>query len=77
MQIEDAHNESLLARNDTPIKPNTKGDKHNIFLLLILYTLQGVPMGLSLTIPIIMQNKHKTSFNDQVYMILLIITVYN
>lgn len=63
------HIESLLEkhdRDDTPIEPNTKGDKCNIFVLFVLYTLQGVPVGLSYAVPIILQNKHKTSFSDQV-----------
>lgn len=65
--IEITHIESLLEKHDThPVKPNSKGDKRNIFVLLVLYTLQGVPLGLSLAIPIIIQNLHRTSFKEQV-----------
>lgn len=45
--------------------PSTKGDRMNIALLLFLYTLQGVPLGLSSAIPIIMQKKHIT-YKEQV-----------
>jgi len=45
--------------------PNTVGDRLNIAILLILYTLQGVPLGLSAAIPIIMQKKHIT-YKEQV-----------
>nr|XP_008197242.1 PREDICTED: acetyl-coenzyme A transporter 1 [Tribolium castaneum]XP_971594.2 PREDICTED: acetyl-coenzyme A transporter 1 [Tribolium castaneum] len=36
---------------------NLKGDKQNIALLLCLYTLQGIPLGLSSAIPMILQNR--------------------
>lgn len=44
---------------------NTSGDWMNIIILLILYTLQGIPLGLSAAIPIIMQKKHIT-YKEQV-----------
>lgn len=72
--IEETHIESLIEKDDTPPEQtNVKGDKRNIFLLFVLYTLQGVPLGLSLSIPIIMQNMHKSSFIDQVNIILAIL----
>lgn len=49
----------------TKIMPSVIGDKLNIFILLFLYTLQGVPLGLSAAIPIIMQKKHIT-YKEQV-----------
>jgi len=45
--------------------PCTIGDRLNIAILLFLYTLQGVPLGLSAAIPIIMQKKHIT-YKEQV-----------
>jgi PAT family acetyl-CoA transporter-like MFS transporter 1 len=45
--------------------PSTIGDRLNIAILLFLYTLQGVPLGLSAAIPIIMQKKHIT-YKEQV-----------
>ncbi|XP_050523109.1 acetyl-coenzyme A transporter 1-like isoform X7 [Daktulosphaira vitifoliae] len=46
------------------VKPNLKGEWKNIFLLLLLYMLQGIPMGLSFAIPLILQNQ-KVSYTDQ------------
>ncbi|XP_029343305.1 acetyl-coenzyme A transporter 1 isoform X2 [Acyrthosiphon pisum] len=63
--IEITHIESLIEKHDTPVTANSKGDKRNIFVLLVLYTLQGVPLGLSLAIPIIIQNMHRSSFKEQ------------
>lgn len=34
-----------------------RGDWSNVLVLLLLYTLQGVPMGLSMTIPLILQER--------------------
>lgn len=42
-----------------------KGDEWNIALLLFLYLLQGIPLGLSAAIPIILQNR-KVNYSDQV-----------
>jgi PAT family acetyl-CoA transporter-like MFS transporter 1 len=44
---------------------NLKGDKQNIALLLCLYTLQGIPLGLSSAIPMILQNRG-VSYKQQV-----------
>ncbi|XP_050297241.1 acetyl-coenzyme A transporter 1 [Anthonomus grandis grandis] len=38
-------------------KSDIRGDKMNILLLLFLYTLQGIPLGLSAAIPMILQNR--------------------
>ncbi|KAL4098375.1 hypothetical protein QTP88_023000 [Uroleucon formosanum] len=65
MMIEITHIESLIEKHDIPVRENSKGDKRNIFVLLVLYTLQGVPLGLSLAIPIIIQNMHRSSFKEQ------------
>lgn len=47
-------------------KPNLKGDWLNFFLLLLLYTMQGIPFGLALIMPIILQSKKNVSYKDQV-----------
>lgn len=44
--------------------PDPSKDKGNIILLLILYTLQGIPMGLAASIPLILQKYHIT-YTDQ------------
>lgn len=67
--MEDNHIEiidSLIERHDITVKSNIKEDKLNIFLLLILYTLQGVPLGFSLAIPVIIQNVKSSSYSQQV-----------
>lgn len=68
--IEDAFNGFSLKQNkhkshSSKAKPSTVGDRLNIAILLFLYTLQGVPLGLSAAIPIIMQKKHIT-YKEQV-----------
>jgi len=47
-------------------KPNLKGDWLNLFLLLLLYTMQGIPFGLASSMPIIMQSNKNVSYSDQV-----------
>eukprot|EP00947_MAST-08B_sp_MAST-8B-sp1_P000383 g383.t1 len=37
-----------------------EGDWANIFVLLLLYTLQGIPMGLASSVPLILQEKGAT-----------------
>lgn len=57
--------------NGEPLLPNSvttsnlKGDRKNIALLFFLYTLQGIPLGLSAAIPMILQN-HGVSYKQQV-----------
>lgn len=63
--VDATHFESLIDKHNIPIKSNAKRDKNNIFLLLVLYTLQGLPLGFSLAIPILMQNID-ASYSEQV-----------
>lgn len=44
---------------------NVKGDETNIAILLFLYLLQGIPLGLCSSIPMILQN-HGVSYKQQV-----------
>ncbi|KAL4097361.1 hypothetical protein QTP88_022150 [Uroleucon formosanum] len=46
------------------IKPNLKGDRLNVAFLVLLYMLQGIPLGISLAIRAYMQNK-KVSYGQQ------------
>lgn len=48
----------------TVIKPNLKGDRLNVALLVLLYMLQGVPVGISFAIRTYMQNM-KVSYIQQ------------
>ncbi|XP_050442543.1 acetyl-coenzyme A transporter 1 [Adelges cooleyi] len=65
MFLENNENKSSLIEKKSDsqsfkVKPNAISDSFNIAILLFLYTLQGVPLGLSAAIPIIMQKKHIT-----------------
>lgn len=46
-----------LEHDDILEKSDIRGDRMNIALLLILYFLQGIPLGLCATIPILLQNR--------------------
>lgn len=48
------------------LKPNLKGDWPNFFLLLLLYTIQGLPLGISAALPLIFQSKKAVTYKDQV-----------
>lgn len=72
-------NEHSIHMNDLlPLNPDTSnsleeitgagrfhGDGKNITLLFLLYTLQGIPLGLSAAIPMILQNRG-VSYKQQV-----------
>jgi PAT family acetyl-CoA transporter-like MFS transporter 1 len=45
-------------------KSNLKGDYRNVGILLLLYGLQGVPQGIGLAMPILLQNRG-VSYTDQ------------
>lgn len=64
--IETTHIESLIEKPSIPVKSNPKNDAFNIFLLLVLYTLQGVPLGFSYAIQILIHNIPKSSYYKQV-----------
>jgi len=69
-QLEDElENTTAVAADDdsnSAEKPSLKGDWLNFFLLLLLYTMQGIPFGLTLAMPIIFQNNKNVSYKDQV-----------
>lgn len=46
-------------------RSNVRGDEKNILLLFFLYTLQGIPLGLSAAIPMILLNRG-VSYKQQV-----------
>lgn len=49
-----------------PDKSNLKGDWLNFFLLILLYTIQGLPLGLAIALPIIFQSKKMVTYKEQV-----------
>lgn len=50
-----------------PAKPNLKGDWLNFFLLILLYTIQGLPLGLAIALPIIFQSKKIVTYKEQAF----------
>ncbi|XP_072428745.1 acetyl-coenzyme A transporter 1 isoform X2 [Chiloscyllium punctatum] len=67
--LEVDENKSLLENNDNGLlEPDHKvvltNDFNNILLLLFLYVLQGIPLGLAGSIPLILQSKN-VSYSDQ------------
>jgi PAT family acetyl-CoA transporter-like MFS transporter 1 len=49
---------------DAPQIWSWKGEGKNIALLFFLYLLQGIPLGLTASIPLMLQNRH-VSYKDQ------------
>ncbi|XP_029471736.1 acetyl-coenzyme A transporter 1 [Rhinatrema bivittatum] len=61
--------EILLQDSDTPVPKvitGYKGELGNILLLLFLYVLQGIPLGLAGSIPLILQTRN-VSYTDQAF----------
>ncbi|KAE9541116.1 hypothetical protein AGLY_004361 [Aphis glycines] len=50
-----------------PVKSNLKGDWLNFFLLILLYTIQGLPLGLAIALPIIFQSKKMVTYKEQAF----------
>ncbi|KAE9541283.1 hypothetical protein AGLY_004528 [Aphis glycines] len=46
-------------------KPNLDGDRLNFYLLILLYIIQGFPLGLSSAFTIILQSKKIVTYEDQ------------
>lgn len=66
-QNDDDPSQHEVKNDSMSAKPNLKGDWLNFFLLMLLYTIQGVPFGFSAgALPLIMQNKKGVSYKDQV-----------
>jgi len=70
MNIEKPPNEEeeeiFVPSQSLPAKSNLKGDWLNFFLLILLYTIQGLPLGLAIALPIIFQSKKMVSYKEQV-----------
>lgn len=64
--------EGLLQGSDTEdngrpkVRPGVRGELGNVSLLLFLYVLQGIPLGLAGSIPLILQSKN-VSYKDQAF----------
>jgi len=57
---------SVEMKDATMTKTNLKGDWINFFLLLLLYIMQGLPLGISGSISVLLQSKKNVTYNDQV-----------
>ncbi|XP_055030358.1 acetyl-coenzyme A transporter 1 [Misgurnus anguillicaudatus] len=67
----DGDEEALLQNSDRnnrhhKVRNGIQGELGNVALLLFLYVLQGIPLGLAGSIPLIMQSKN-VSYRDQAY----------
>lgn len=52
--------------SEVELAPCLTGDRLNVLLLLFLYILQGIPLGLSGSIPMILSSRH-VSYHDQAF----------
>ncbi|KAG5847765.1 hypothetical protein ANANG_G00129680 [Anguilla anguilla] len=67
LQDSDSRSGSDAGEDGLPtVPPSLKGELGNVLLLFFLYVLQGIPLGLAGSIPLIMQSK-KVSYKDQAY----------
>lgn len=68
-KIEMGHDDKEPSQNNDEkvddVEPNLKGDRLNVALLILLCTLQGIPVGLSVAIRTYMQNM-KIPYSQQV-----------
>lgn len=63
--------EGLIRESDSEdrrhrVRPGIRGELSNVLLLLFLYVLQGIPLGLAGSIPLILQSK-SVSYKDQAF----------
>lgn len=61
--------ESLIGQSDSEGRARrlgVRGELGNVLLLLFLYVLQGIPLGLAGSIPLILQSKN-VSYRDQAF----------
>lgn len=56
--------DNAKCKSDEDGKSNLEGDYQNVALLLFLYVLQGIPLGMAGSIPMILQNKN-VSYKQQ------------
>lgn len=56
-QLHDGRESVADAVDDKVDKPDVRGDRQNIAILLFLYILQGIPIGLIAAVPMLLQNR--------------------
>lgn len=64
--IEDEREQGSLLLRGSPRRSGIHGELGNVLLLLFLYVLQGIPLGLGGSIPLILQSKN-VSYRDQAF----------
>lgn len=66
-RVADKADESSAADVPGPGEPDLSGDWCNFFLLLLLYTIQGLPLGLTVqAMPVLLQSNKNVDYDDQV-----------
>lgn len=64
---ENPENRGAIRSKTTSEKPNLNdGDWLNFYLLIMLYTIQGFPIGLSFALSTILQEKKMITYSEQV-----------
>lgn len=61
---EPSNRDNDLSKKNQFTKPNIRKDLHNIIFLMFLYLLQGVPLGLTGSVPFLLSSR-KVSYSDQ------------
>lgn len=56
-------------------RSDLRGDENNIAILLFLYLLQGIPLGLCGSIPMLLQNRD-VSYRQQVILVFYVTIVF-
>lgn len=60
-------NKSVAAKDPSdPVAADLSGDWPNLYLLILLYVMQGMPLGLAAAVPILLQSNENVSYKDQV-----------
>ena len=55
------------SRSNTSMWQDLQGDYGSVALLLLLYTLQGIPMGLAASIPLLLQERGATYAQQSIF----------
>lgn len=58
--------DSSEQKRSTGIENNLRKDRQNLFLLGLLYTIQGVPLGFTIILPAIFDRDNLVSYIDHV-----------
>uniref|UniRef100_A0A2S2NDV0 Acetyl-coenzyme A transporter 1 n=1 Tax=Schizaphis graminum TaxID=13262 RepID=A0A2S2NDV0_SCHGA len=62
---------TIVEESNSDDVPNLKGDWHNIFLLILLYIMQGIGTSIYIGVPIILQGNKHVTYKDQAFLSLV------